>query len=223
MARWTQWTHGESRLQRANDSDDFCEPVERDGTAGGSFHPRVVSRAALCGLEGSRSGLPNASSPSCAIVRLLRWRMQSETPRALAIASLLADGADDIDALFSGGGYGPRRCTRSERRPSPRPCETSRRFMCKANFRHFSKRNWRAPRRRIARRNARHAIARAGRSARQHAESHARRCARGFARGRLRRASHASIRHSPFAFRPGRPRGAAAAQHVRRGRVRIPG
>ncbi|MFL5239664.1 MAG: MFS transporter, partial [Rhizomicrobium sp.] len=37
------------------------------------------------------------------------WRLQSETPRALTIASLLREGAtlDFVRALFSGDGYGP--------------------------------------------------------------------------------------------------------------------
>jgi 16S rRNA (cytosine967-C5)-methyltransferase len=39
----------------------------------------------------------------------LSWRMQNEHPRALVIASLVADGCDlaRIDELFSGAGYGP--------------------------------------------------------------------------------------------------------------------
>ena len=41
------------------------------------------------------------------------WRMQSETPRALVIASALKDG--DVDALFSGGGYGPAPLSDNER------------------------------------------------------------------------------------------------------------
>src|SRR5437016_11457034 len=47
----------------------------------------------------------------------LAWRMGSETPRALAIASLIADGSEisGIEALFSGGGYGPAPLTACER------------------------------------------------------------------------------------------------------------
>ncbi|HEX4533478.1 MAG TPA: RsmB/NOP family class I SAM-dependent RNA methyltransferase, partial [Rhizomicrobium sp.] len=41
------------------------------------------------------------------------WRMHSETPRALAIASVLAEQGD-VDALFSGG-YGPAALTDEER------------------------------------------------------------------------------------------------------------
>jgi 16S rRNA (cytosine967-C5)-methyltransferase len=44
----------------------------------------------------------------------LGWRMKSETPRALAIASLLADG-DTAEAYFTGGGYGPSALTDAER------------------------------------------------------------------------------------------------------------
>jgi 16S rRNA (cytosine967-C5)-methyltransferase len=42
------------------------------------------------------------------------WRMGSETPRALAIASVLAEEGN-VDALFSGGGYGPVPLDDSER------------------------------------------------------------------------------------------------------------
>src|SRR5437588_6440027 len=37
------------------------------------------------------------------------WRMKNESPRALVIASLIRDGTepDEIEALFSGAGYGP--------------------------------------------------------------------------------------------------------------------
>ena len=42
------------------------------------------------------------------------WHMQSESPRALVIASVLKDG-DDIDALFTGSGYGPAALTDDER------------------------------------------------------------------------------------------------------------
>jgi 16S rRNA (cytosine967-C5)-methyltransferase len=43
----------------------------------------------------------------------LAWRMESDAPRALAIGSLLDEG--DIEALFSGGGYGPSALTEAER------------------------------------------------------------------------------------------------------------
>ena len=42
------------------------------------------------------------------------WRMQSENPRALAIASVLAEGGD-VDALFGGTGYGPQPLSDEER------------------------------------------------------------------------------------------------------------
>lgn len=42
------------------------------------------------------------------------WRMKSEAPRALAIASLLAQG-EDVEALFAGTGYGPAPLTQAER------------------------------------------------------------------------------------------------------------
>ncbi len=44
------------------------------------------------------------------------WRMQSETPRALVIASLLSEGQtrDSITALFRGDGYGPPPLSASE-------------------------------------------------------------------------------------------------------------
>jgi 16S rRNA (cytosine967-C5)-methyltransferase len=42
------------------------------------------------------------------------WRMQSEAPRALAIASVLA-GEGDVDALFGGAGYGPQPLSEAER------------------------------------------------------------------------------------------------------------
>ncbi len=47
----------------------------------------------------------------------LAWRMQSEEPRALVIASLLAEDAtlETIEALFIGEGYGPPALTRGER------------------------------------------------------------------------------------------------------------
>lgn len=46
------------------------------------------------------------------------WRMQSETPRALVIASLLQEGqaAESIHALFSGSGYGPPALSEAEAR-----------------------------------------------------------------------------------------------------------
>jgi 16S rRNA (cytosine967-C5)-methyltransferase len=44
----------------------------------------------------------------------LAWRMQSENPRALAIASLIRDG-EPIDPLFDGSGYGPKPLTEEER------------------------------------------------------------------------------------------------------------
>ncbi len=43
----------------------------------------------------------------------LAWRMGSDAPRALVIASLLDEG--DIEVLFSGGGYGPSALTDAER------------------------------------------------------------------------------------------------------------
>lgn len=45
------------------------------------------------------------------------WRMGSEAPRSLAIASLLRDGesAESIQALFSGEGYGPAALSDDER------------------------------------------------------------------------------------------------------------
>ncbi|HEY8949961.1 MAG TPA: RsmB/NOP family class I SAM-dependent RNA methyltransferase [Rhizomicrobium sp.] len=42
------------------------------------------------------------------------WRMGSETPRALVIASLLKEGAD-VPSLFAGDGYGPALLTDEER------------------------------------------------------------------------------------------------------------
>ena len=42
------------------------------------------------------------------------WRMGSETPRALVIASLLKEGAD-VSSLFTGDGYGPALLTDEER------------------------------------------------------------------------------------------------------------
>ncbi len=47
----------------------------------------------------------------------LAWRMQDDSSRALAIASLLADGVDmaEIEALFGGAGYGPPALTQAER------------------------------------------------------------------------------------------------------------
>lgn len=47
----------------------------------------------------------------------LGWRMQSESPRALVIASLIKDGADPaaLETLFSGAGYGPAPLDESER------------------------------------------------------------------------------------------------------------
>jgi 16S rRNA (cytosine967-C5)-methyltransferase len=47
----------------------------------------------------------------------LAWRMQSEAPRALVIASLLADSPDTaaVEALFGAAGYGPAPLNISER------------------------------------------------------------------------------------------------------------
>ena len=44
----------------------------------------------------------------------LAWRMGSDAPRALVIASLLDEG--DIEPLFTGGGYGPAALTRCRAR-----------------------------------------------------------------------------------------------------------
>ncbi|HXC54497.1 MAG TPA: RsmB/NOP family class I SAM-dependent RNA methyltransferase [Rhizomicrobium sp.] len=44
----------------------------------------------------------------------LAWRLQDDSPRALAIASLLAEGADPA-ALFTADGYGPPALTDAER------------------------------------------------------------------------------------------------------------
>lgn len=47
----------------------------------------------------------------------LAWRMQSTSPRALVMGSLLADGRSrsEIEALFSGAGYGPAPLDEAER------------------------------------------------------------------------------------------------------------
>jgi 16S rRNA (cytosine967-C5)-methyltransferase len=42
------------------------------------------------------------------------WRMGSKTPRALVLASLLAEGGE-VENLFSGNGYGPESLTEDER------------------------------------------------------------------------------------------------------------
>src|SRR5436305_2902678 len=44
------------------------------------------------------------------------WRMQSETPRALVIASLLHEGQtpESVRTLFSGEGYGPQPLSEAE-------------------------------------------------------------------------------------------------------------
>src|SRR5215469_17676612 len=47
----------------------------------------------------------------------LAWRMRSDTPRTLVIASALNDGlrAEDIEQIFSGQGYGPAVLNHKER------------------------------------------------------------------------------------------------------------
>lgn len=50
----------------------------------------------------------------------LAWRMQAETPRALAIASLLQSG-EEPESLFTGGGYGPAELTGVERAAIAKP------------------------------------------------------------------------------------------------------
>src|SRR5262249_28348217 len=47
----------------------------------------------------------------------LGWRMQSNAPRALVIADLLREGADQaaLENLFSGTGYGPAPLNETER------------------------------------------------------------------------------------------------------------
>ncbi len=57
----------------------------------------------------------------------LAWRMQDESPRALAIASLLAEGMDaaEIETLFSGAGYGPAPLTEQERAAIAAPVRTN--------------------------------------------------------------------------------------------------
>src|SRR5690242_2559105 len=51
------------------------------------------------------------------------WRMQSQAPRSLALASLLREGIEtsDIDALFDGSGYGPKALSGEERERLARP------------------------------------------------------------------------------------------------------
>jgi len=51
------------------------------------------------------------------------WRMRSESPRALVLASLCRDGTEarDIEALFGGTGYGPRPLSEEERANLARP------------------------------------------------------------------------------------------------------
>lgn len=53
----------------------------------------------------------------------LAWRMNSEEPRALAIASLLREGmnADELDRFFSGEGYGPSALRAEERQAIATP------------------------------------------------------------------------------------------------------
>lgn len=50
------------------------------------------------------------------------WRMQSGAPRAWAIASVAAEGAD-VDALFGGQGYGPKPLSDAERAAIASPPE----------------------------------------------------------------------------------------------------
>ena len=56
----------------------------------------------------------------------LAWRMQDESPRALTIASLMADGVDaeGIEAMFGGGSYGPPPLTPQEREAIATPVRT---------------------------------------------------------------------------------------------------
>src|SRR5258706_15867611 len=49
----------------------------------------------------------------------LAWRMQDESPRGLAVASLVSDGLapEAIEALFSGGPHAPSPLSPREKRP----------------------------------------------------------------------------------------------------------
>ena len=86
---------------------------------------------------------PNACLLFCAIALRFAWRMHSEEPRALVIATLLADGAQlpDIEALFDGAGYGAKPLSEDERPRSCRRRAATRRFACRANFPPFWKQN----------------------------------------------------------------------------------
>ena len=61
-----------------------------------------------------------------ALLRLrnsLSWRMQDQSPRAIVIASLLAEGKsqEDLETLFDGSRYGPAALTEDERRHIANP------------------------------------------------------------------------------------------------------
>ena len=67
----------------------------------------------------------------------LSWRMQSETPRALVMASLLKEGETQeiVRQLFAGDGYGPPPLSEAEVRRWRHRQQASRRCMCWANIR----------------------------------------------------------------------------------------
>jgi 16S rRNA (cytosine967-C5)-methyltransferase len=61
------------------------------------------------------------------------WRMQSEEPRALVIASVLK-GEDDVEALFSGSGYGPKPLSDEERTVIHAPARSDAPFHVRHEF-----------------------------------------------------------------------------------------
>jgi 16S rRNA (cytosine967-C5)-methyltransferase len=82
----------------AQPTDRFLKAWFRIRRFAGSKDRRAIAERVFC-IQRSRA--------------VLRHRMGSDAPRALVIASLLAEGAD-VDALFTGG-YGPASLTEVER------------------------------------------------------------------------------------------------------------
>ena len=137
------------------------------------------------------------------------WRMRSESPRALAIASLLAEGADEdgVASLFAGQGYGPAPLTQEERAAIAQSPGEAIPIAVRGEFPGFLEGESHARLRRQARRrDGGDARARVHRSARQQVEDDARSFARGVARGRVRGAARA--------VRAGRPAPCRARQRV---------
>ena len=101
------------------------------------FPTRLVPRAPLCRVQGPprnwRTRIHDPTPPRAS----LAWRMGSDSPRALVIASMLAD-AENPESCFTGAAYACRvRSITPELAAIAKPTELIPRFSCAANSPEF--------------------------------------------------------------------------------------